>query len=74
MALSPWAAMASFFHLFVIGYEEPALTRCFGVTYLEYQRTVPRWILPPAAPRPPTGIPASARPLTRKCSRNETVR
>jgi hypothetical protein len=73
MALSPWAAMAAFFHLLVIGYEEPALTRRFGVTYLEYQRTVPRWILPRAAP-PPTGIPASAWPLTRKCSRNETVR
>jgi protein-S-isoprenylcysteine O-methyltransferase Ste14 len=38
------AAMAAFFHLVVIGYEEPALARRFGVTYLEYQRTVPRWI------------------------------
>jgi protein-S-isoprenylcysteine O-methyltransferase Ste14 len=40
--------MGAFFHLFVIGYEEPALARRFGVTYLEHQRTVPRWI-----PRPP---------------------
>jgi protein-S-isoprenylcysteine O-methyltransferase Ste14 len=36
------------FHLFVIGYEEPALRRRFGETYDEYRRTVPRWI-----PRPP---------------------
>lgn len=41
-------AMAVCFHLFVIGYEEPTLRRRFGSTYLEYQRTVPRWI-----PRPP---------------------
>jgi len=41
-------AMAVFFHLFVIGYEERALRRRFGRTYLEYRRTVPRWI-----PRPP---------------------
>jgi alkylhydroperoxidase family enzyme len=40
--------MAAFFHLFVIGYEEPAPACRFGVTYLEHQRTVPRWI-----PRPP---------------------
>jgi len=41
-------AMAVFFHLFVTGYEEPRLARRFGSTYLEYRRTVPRWI-----PRPP---------------------
>jgi protein-S-isoprenylcysteine O-methyltransferase Ste14 len=41
-------AMAVCFHLFVIGYEEPMLRRRFGTSYLEYQRTVPRWI-----PRPP---------------------
>jgi protein-S-isoprenylcysteine O-methyltransferase Ste14 len=41
-------AAAIFFHLFVIGYEEPALRRRFGETYAEYRRTVPRWI-----PRPP---------------------
>ncbi len=35
-------------HLFVIGYEEPALRRNFGEPYVEYLSTVPRWI-----PRPP---------------------
>lgn len=43
------AAMAIFFHLFVIGYEEPRLRRRFGTAYLDYRRTVPRWI--PARPR-----------------------
>ena len=37
-------AMAIIFHLFVIAYEEPTLRRRFGNAYLEYQRTVPRWI------------------------------
>jgi protein-S-isoprenylcysteine O-methyltransferase Ste14 len=41
-------AAAIIFHLFVIGYEEPALGRRFGETYAEYRGTVPRWI-----PRPP---------------------
>jgi protein-S-isoprenylcysteine O-methyltransferase Ste14 len=41
-------AMAVCFHLFVSGYEEPALRRRFGEAYLDYQRAVPRWI-----PRPP---------------------
>ncbi len=41
-------AAAIFFHLLVIGYEEPTLHRRFGETYAEYRRTVPRWI-----PRPP---------------------
>ena len=36
--------VAIVFHLFVIGYEEPALGRRFGETYAEYRRTVPRWI------------------------------
>jgi protein-S-isoprenylcysteine O-methyltransferase Ste14 len=36
-------AMALCFHLFVTGYEERALRRRFGRTYLEYRRTVPRW-------------------------------
>lgn len=44
------AAMALFFHLLVIGYEEPALRRRFGADYARYRRTVPRWI-----PRPPRG-------------------
>lgn len=37
-------AMAVFFHLFVTGYEERRLRRRFGSAYLEYRRTVPRWI------------------------------
>ncbi len=36
------------FHLFVVLYEEPALTRKFGDAYRDYQAAVPRWI-----PRPP---------------------
>ncbi len=40
-------AMAIALHLFVIGYEEPTLSRAFGAAYAEYRRTVPRWI-----PRP----------------------
>ena len=42
-------AMAVFFHLFVTGYEERVLGRRFGRSYLEYRRTVPRWI--PRRPR-----------------------
>ena len=42
-------ATAIFFHLFVIGYEEPVLGRRFGETYVQYRRTVPRWIPRPAA-------------------------
>ena len=41
-------AMAIFFQVFVIGYEEPTLRRRFRETNSEYRRTVPRWI-----PRPP---------------------
>jgi len=33
------AAMAVFFHLFVTGYEEPALRRRFGAAYTEYRRS-----------------------------------
>jgi protein-S-isoprenylcysteine O-methyltransferase Ste14 len=43
------AAMAVFCHLFVTGYEERKLSRQFGDSYLEYRRTVPRWI--PRRPR-----------------------
>jgi protein-S-isoprenylcysteine O-methyltransferase Ste14 len=42
-------AMALCCHLFVIGYEEPALRRRFCSAYLEYKSTVPRWI--PRRPR-----------------------
>ena len=31
------------FHLFVVFYEEPALTAQFGESYRAYQRAVPRW-------------------------------
>jgi protein-S-isoprenylcysteine O-methyltransferase Ste14 len=41
--------MAVFFHVFVTGYEERTLGRRFGAAYLEYRRTVPRWI--PRRPR-----------------------
>ena len=30
-------------HLFVLGFEEPALTGRFGASYRAYQRAVPRW-------------------------------
>jgi protein-S-isoprenylcysteine O-methyltransferase Ste14 len=30
-------------HLFVVLYEEPALTRKFGTSYEEFLNTVPRW-------------------------------
>jgi protein-S-isoprenylcysteine O-methyltransferase Ste14 len=31
-------------HLFVIGYEEPALESRFGAEYLQYRSNVPRWL------------------------------
>jgi protein-S-isoprenylcysteine O-methyltransferase Ste14 len=31
------------FHLFVVFYEEPALTSQFGESYRAYRRAVPRW-------------------------------
>ena len=40
-----YAAVAfSFFHLFVIFYEEPALQQKFGESYRRYCETVPRWL------------------------------
>lgn len=45
------AAVAVGFHLFVLIYEEPALTRKMGAAYEQYRREVPRWI-PRIAPRP----------------------
>jgi protein-S-isoprenylcysteine O-methyltransferase Ste14 len=45
--------LAAFFHLFVIGYEEPTLSRTFGETYEAYGRIVPRWI-PRARPWTPS--------------------
>jgi protein-S-isoprenylcysteine O-methyltransferase Ste14 len=47
-----WAAIVWLgTHLFVLGYEEPALRRRFGAEYDAYRASVPRWI--PRAPRPP---------------------
>jgi len=43
------AVMAACFHLFVIGYEEPALRRRFGAGYAGYLQAVPRWV--PRRPR-----------------------
>jgi protein-S-isoprenylcysteine O-methyltransferase Ste14 len=37
--------VAVFFHLLVTGYEERTLSRRFGSAYLQYRRTVSRWIL-----------------------------
>jgi len=36
--------VAVMFHLFVLLYEEPTLKEKFGETYVEYCKTVPRWI------------------------------
>jgi protein-S-isoprenylcysteine O-methyltransferase Ste14 len=33
------------FHLFVVLYEEPKLTRMFGESYVHYRNTVPRWLV-----------------------------
>jgi protein-S-isoprenylcysteine O-methyltransferase Ste14 len=45
-----FAAVAAAFHLFVLLYEEPNLTDRCGESYLEYKRSVPRW-LPKMTPR-----------------------
>jgi protein-S-isoprenylcysteine O-methyltransferase Ste14 len=39
-----WAAAGLGFHLFVILYEEPHLTRIFGESYRNYCAQVPRWL------------------------------
>jgi protein-S-isoprenylcysteine O-methyltransferase Ste14 len=38
------AAFVLIVNLFVRAYEEPALTRKFGASYLNYRRRVPRWL------------------------------
>jgi protein-S-isoprenylcysteine O-methyltransferase Ste14 len=44
-AVAGWAVfMAVAWHLFVVFYEEPTLTRLFGPAYEEYRSTVPRWL------------------------------
>jgi protein-S-isoprenylcysteine O-methyltransferase Ste14 len=51
-----WAAILFVaFHLFVITYEEPTLTRLFGDDYETYRRRVGRWI--PQLRRRDTGAP-----------------
>jgi protein-S-isoprenylcysteine O-methyltransferase Ste14 len=37
-------AMALAFHVAILIYEEPRLTRVFGQQYLDYKKRVPRWI------------------------------
>jgi protein-S-isoprenylcysteine O-methyltransferase Ste14 len=51
------AAVFCGFHLFVVLYEEPALTRRFGDAYRDYLASVPRW-LPRRPDRGGTGSPA----------------
>jgi protein-S-isoprenylcysteine O-methyltransferase Ste14 len=41
------AAVFSFFHVWVVCYEEPTLRRAFGESYERYLERVPRWV--PAA-------------------------
>ncbi len=36
--------MALLFHIAILVYEEPRLTRLFGEQYLEYKTAVPRWL------------------------------
>lgn len=43
-SLLAWlAAFVTVVHLFVVLYEEPALTRRFGACYEDYRQAVPRW-------------------------------
>ena len=37
-------AMALAFHVTILVYEEPRLAKVFGERYLEYKKSVPRWI------------------------------
>jgi len=44
-ALAGYAVlMLVVFHLFVVAWEEPALRRQFGESYVDYCRRVPRWL------------------------------
>jgi protein-S-isoprenylcysteine O-methyltransferase Ste14 len=43
--LVAWAAVVLVaFHLFVVIYEEPTLTRIFGEDYEDYRRDIGRWV------------------------------
>ncbi|HJS47154.1 MAG TPA: isoprenylcysteine carboxylmethyltransferase family protein [Gemmatimonadales bacterium] len=44
-----WAVWFLAVNLFIRGYEEPTLRRQFGASFVEFSRTVPRWI--PRRPR-----------------------
>lgn len=44
--------LACAFQLFVMLYEEPALSFNFGAMYEDYRRDVPRWLPRPPRPRP----------------------
>ncbi len=45
LRLAAYALIAALaFHLFVVLYEEPTLKKKFGPSYLDYCRSVPRWI------------------------------
>jgi protein-S-isoprenylcysteine O-methyltransferase Ste14 len=53
-ALAVYAAILLLvFHLFVVFYEEPALRRRFGKSYVDYVEGVPRWMPRPASKRAP---------------------
>ena len=58
--LGYWAAWFAAANLFVIGYEEPALRRRFGVVYERYQASVARW-LPRRPSRETSGGSAPSR-------------
>jgi len=49
------AAVSLAFHLFVLGYEEPALRATFGLECDAFRAAVPRWIprVTPWKPAPP---------------------
>ena len=42
--LLAYGALCLFFHLFVVGYEEPTLKTSFGAEYEAFRINVPRWI------------------------------
>lgn len=44
--------LACAFQIFVMLYEEPALSFSFGAMYEDYRRDVPRWLPRPPSPRP----------------------
>ena len=53
LRLAAWGALLwGGFHVFVVGYEEPALRRTFGEQYEAYRANVRRWIPRARAWRP----------------------